>query len=115
MPITMFTIPPTVRSEPWVPRPAGVEDGGLQGDVEHEADVAHLRAGQVLQDGDQVQQLVVVRVGEPAADGDGVLRVEDVGGGRVVDDDGLAEIAADLRQILDGVSGGGDGAGVALP
>jgi hypothetical protein len=37
-----------------------------------------------------------VGVREPAADRDGVLRVEDVGGGRIVDDNGLAEVAADL-------------------
>ena len=42
-----------------------------------------------------------MRVGEPAADGDGVLRVEDVGGGGVVDDDCLAEVAADLGEVLD--------------
>lgn len=39
-------------------------------------------------------------VGEPAADGDGVLRVEDVRRGRVVDDDGFAEVAADLGEVL---------------
>lgn len=39
-------------------------------------------------------------VGEPAADGDGVLGVEDVRGGRVVDDDGFTEVAADLGEIL---------------
>ena len=36
-------------------------------------------------------------IGEPAADGDCVLGVEDVGGWRVVDDDGFSEVAADLR------------------
>lgn len=40
-------------------------------------------------------------IGEPTADGHGVLRVEDVGCGRVVDDDGVFEIAADLGQVLD--------------
>ena len=43
-------------------------------------------------------------IGEPTADGHGVLRVEDVGCGRVVDDDGVFEIAADLGQVLDVVS-----------
>lgn len=41
-----------------------------------------------------------MRVGEPAADGDGVLGVEDVGCGRVVDDDCFSEIATDLREVL---------------
>ena len=40
-------------------------------------------------------------VGEPAADGNGVLRVEDVGGRGVVDDDGVFELAADLGEIFD--------------
>lgn len=39
-------------------------------------------------------------VGEPAADGDGVLGVEDVGCGGVVDDDCFSEIAADLGEVL---------------
>lgn len=43
-------------------------------------------------------------VGEPAADGDGVLGVEDVGGGGVVDDYGVLEVAADLGQVLDVVA-----------
>jgi len=42
-----------------------------------------------------------VGVREPAADRDGVLWVEDVGGGGVVDDDCFAEVAADLGEILD--------------
>ena len=39
-------------------------------------------------------------VREPAADGDCVLWVEDVGCGGVVDDDGLAEISANLGKVL---------------
>jgi hypothetical protein len=41
-----------------------------------------------------------VRVREPTADRDGVLRVEDVGSGRVVDDNRVLEVAPDLRQVL---------------
>ena len=41
-----------------------------------------------------------MRVGEPAADGDGVLRVENVGCRRIVDDYGLLQIATHLREIL---------------
>ena len=41
-----------------------------------------------------------MRVGEPAADRHSVLRVEDVRGRGVVDNDRLAQVTADLRQIL---------------
>ena len=39
-------------------------------------------------------------VGEPAANGDGVLRVEDVGRRGVVDYNSFTEVAADLGEIL---------------
>jgi len=39
-------------------------------------------------------------VREPAADRNGVLRVEDVTGRRVIDDDGVLEIPAQVRKIL---------------
>ena len=39
-------------------------------------------------------------VGEPAADGDGVLRVEDIGCRGVVDDDCFAEVTANLGEVL---------------
>jgi len=42
------------------------------------------------------------RVVEPAADRDGVVRVEDVACRRVVDDDALGYRAAELRQVLRG-------------
>jgi len=38
-----------------------------------------------------------MRVREPAADGDSVLRVKNVRRGRVVDDDGVLEITTNLR------------------
>lgn len=37
---------------------------------------------------------------EPAADGNGVLRVEDVGRRRVVDDDRFLEVTSDLGKVL---------------
>jgi len=43
-------------------------------------------------------------VGEPTADRDGVLGVEDVGCWGIVDDDGLSEISSDLGKIFDIVS-----------
>lgn len=73
-------------------------------DIENEADVLDIGAGKILEYRDQVQQLVVVCVREPAADGDGVLRVEDVRGRRVVDDDGILQIPSDLGEILDVVA-----------
>ena len=76
----------------------------LESDIQDEADVLHDRAGQVLEDGDEVEELVVVRVGEPTADGDGVLRVENVRGRGVVDDDCVLEVAADLGEVLDVVA-----------
>lgn len=39
-------------------------------------------------------------VGKPAADGDSMLRVEDVGCGGVVNDDCFTEVAADLGEVL---------------
>ena len=72
----------------------------LQSYVKHQTDVADLLASEVLEHRYQVEEFVVVRVREPAADGDGVLRMEDVRRGRVVNDDGVLEVAAYLREIL---------------
>lgn len=69
----------------------------LQSNIEHETDVADLVASKVFEDGYQIEEFIIVGVREPAADRDGVLWVEDVGSGRVVDDDGILEITTDLR------------------
>ena len=45
-----------------------------------------------------------MRIREPAADGNGVLGVKDVGRRRVVDNDRLLQVAPDLREILDVVA-----------
>ena len=76
----------------------------LQSNIKHQTHIPDLAGGQVLEHGDEVEELVVVGVGEPAADGHGVLRVEDVRGGRVVDYDGLAQVAADLGEVFDVVA-----------
>jgi hypothetical protein len=68
----------------------------LQSNIKHQTDIADLLAGKILKHRYQVEELVVVCVREPAADGNGVLRVEDVRRGRVVDDDGVFEVATDL-------------------
>lgn len=43
-------------------------------------------------------------VGKPAANGYGMLGVENVGCGRVVDDDSVLQVASNLGQILDVVA-----------
>lgn len=43
-------------------------------------------------------------VGKPATYGNGVLRVEDVGCGRVVDDDRVLQISSNLGQIFNVVT-----------
>lgn len=48
----------------------------------------------------QVGQFRVVRVVEPARDGDGVVGVEDVRGWAVVDDDGLPDRPPELGEVL---------------
>jgi hypothetical protein len=59
-----------------------------------------LLASEILEHRYQVEEFVVVCVREPAADGDGVLRMKNVGGGRVVDNDGILEVTANLGEIL---------------
>lgn len=61
----------------------------LERDVKHKADILNIRMGQILENGDEVQQLVVVRIREPTADGNGVLGMEYVGCRGVVNDDRL--------------------------
>jgi len=73
-------------------------------DIENQADVGHVGASQILENGNKIQQLVVMGVRKPTADGHCVLRVEDVGSGRVVDNDGVLEVASDLRKVLHIVS-----------
>lgn len=45
-----------------------------------------------------------MRVGEPAANGNCVLRMEDVRRWGVVDDDGFSKVAANLREVLSWIS-----------
>ena len=45
-----------------------------------------------------------MRIGKPTADGDCMLRMKNVAGRAVIDDDCFAEIAADLREIFDVVA-----------
>lgn len=50
--------------------------GALESDVENEANVLHLGPGQVLEHRYQIEQLIIVRIRKPTADGYGVLGVE---------------------------------------
>jgi hypothetical protein len=52
--------------------------GGSERHIQNQADIGNVGPGQVFKHRDQVQEFVVVCVGEPAADRHGVLRVEDV-------------------------------------
>lgn len=45
-----------------------------------------------------------MRIREPTADGYGVLRVEDVRGWRVIDDNGILEVTSNLGEVFDVVS-----------
>ena len=71
-----------------------------QGNIEHQTNIADLFASKILEDGYQIEEFVIMGVREPAADRDGVLRVEDVRRGRVVDNDSVLQVTTDLREIL---------------
>lgn len=49
-----------------------------QGYVKDQTDIPDLRACEILQDRDEVEQLVVMCVREPAADRNGMLWMKDV-------------------------------------
>lgn len=63
-----------------------------EGTVEDGTDVVYM--GKVREEGAEIRKLRVVRVVEPAADGDRVVGMEDVAGGRVVNDDGVGNLAS---------------------
>lgn len=69
----------------------------LKRGVKHETHVLDLTARKVFKNGDQVQKFIVVGVRKPAADRYGVLGMEYVRRGRVVNNDGLPEVTTDLR------------------
>ena len=76
------------------------DNNSLQRNIKHQANIADLGPCKVLEDGYQIQKFVVVRIREPAANRDGMLRVEDVRCGRVVDDNRVLEVSADLGEVL---------------
>ena len=72
-----------------------------QSDVEDHADILDLSPSKILEHRNEVEQFIVVGVREPAADGYHMLRVEDVGRRGVVDDDRVAQVTANLREVFD--------------
>lgn len=67
--------------------------------LQDRVDVVHF--AQPLEERDQVQQLGVGHVVEPRGHRHRVVGVEDVGGGRVVHDDHLAQVPTQAAQVLD--------------
>lgn len=68
----------------------------LQGAVQDHADILDLGPCEILENRDEIEQLIVMSVREPATDGNRVLRVEDVGCGGIIDDDGFLQVSTDL-------------------
>ena len=76
----------------------------LQTHIKDHADISNLRSCKIFQNRDEIEQLVVMCVAEPTADGDSVLWVENVRCRRVIDDYGLFEISTHLRKVFDVVA-----------
>jgi hypothetical protein len=68
--------------------------------IKHEADIGHVRPSEILENGDKIEELIVVRIRKPTADGNCVLWVENVGCWGVVDDDCVFEVTSDLGEVL---------------
>lgn len=60
-----------------------------QRNIKYQTNVADLVASKILKYRYQIEQFVVMGVREPAADWNGVLWVENVRRGRVIDDNGV--------------------------
>ena len=80
----------------------GVAD--REGVIPHEARdrlSAIIDLGHLDQHGNVIEEAAIVRVVVPRDDGQAALGLEHVGGGRVVDDDGVFHVATELGHILD--------------
>jgi hypothetical protein len=75
-----------------------------EGDIEYQAHISHLRASQVLEDRNKVEEFIVMSVRKPTTDRYSMLGVENVRSWRVVDNDGFLQISTNLGQIFDVVS-----------
>ena len=58
------------------------------------------RLTQIRKERAEVVQFGIVGVIEPRRDWDRVVRMEDVGRGRIVNDDGVLDRTAELREVL---------------
>lgn len=75
--------------------------GMLRGPQLSKAGVDILCSTQFLKDWDQVQQLSVCHVIKPRLHGHGILWVEDVRGGRVVQNEGFPQVPSQAAEVLD--------------
>ena len=71
----------------------------LDGTVQDTSNVVH--GSQVDKERAKVRQLGVVRVVEPCRDWHGVVRMENVRSGRVVEDDAPFHVSTELRKVFD--------------
>ena len=68
----------------------------LQGAVQDHADILDQGPCEILEDRDEIEQLIVMSVREPATDGNRMLGVEDVGCRGIIDDDCVFQVSTDL-------------------
>lgn len=65
-------------------------------DIQDKADILYARCCKIFKNGYQIQKLVVMSIREPTADRDSMLRVENIRGGRVVDDNSVFQVSPDF-------------------
>lgn len=53
-------------------------------------------SGEVCKEGAKIGQFTIVGIAEPSGHRDGVIRVEDVRGGWIVNDDGVLDVTTEL-------------------
>lgn len=70
----------------------------LQLTVEDASHIVH--GSEVGQERTEIRQFGIVRVVEPGRDGNGIVRMENVGSRRVVYDDAGMDFSSELRQVL---------------
>ena len=71
-----------------------------QCNVKNQTDILDLRASKVFKNRNQIEKLIIVSIRKPATDGYRMLGMEDVRCWRIVDDDGLSNVTANLGKIL---------------
>lgn len=78
------------------------DDFALDGTVQDTSDIVH--GSQVDKERAKVGQLGVMRVVEPCRDWHGVVRMENVGSGRIVENNAPFHVPTELRKVLDVVA-----------